>query len=397
MTAVVESNSVATRERSMPSRIARVEVLHDMRAAEQIWRQFETADDCLLTPFQRYDLQAAWQEHVASPQGVRPFIVLAWSHDDRPLMLLPLGIRSENGVRVASYFGGKHTTFNMPLWQLDFAMHATINDIHAVLDGIRRHSQKVDVLNLVRQPAQWHGIANPMALLPRQDTINPCPVMQLDPGAPPTSRVSGSFRRRLKGKERKLEILPGYRYTIAVDDADVSRLLDAFFVIKPLRMAEQNRPDVFNEPGIPEFIRQTCAAMLPSGKRAIEIHAIECDDEVIGLFAGVGDATRFSVMFNTYTTSPNSKYSPGLILMRNIIDHYAGKGCTSVDLGIGTDAYKRLFCKDDDPIYDSFIPITKRGVVAAMGMSSLARAMRLVKQTPALMNLAMRLRQAFQR
>jgi len=42
------------------------------------------------------------------------------------------------------------------------------------------------------------------------------------------------------------------------------------------------------------------------------------------------------MMFNTYTISGNSKYSPGLILLRNIIDHYADRNYTSFDLGIGS-------------------------------------------------------------
>ena len=60
------------------------------------------------------------------------------------------------------------------------------------------------------------------------------------------------------------------------------------------------------------------------GNRVIDIHALECDEEVIAIFAGVADGHRFSMMFNTYTMSGSSKYSPGLILMRDIIDYYAG-------------------------------------------------------------------------
>ena len=43
--------------------------------------------------------------------------------------------------------------------------------------------------------------------------------------------------------------------------------------------------------------------------------------EVIAIFAGVADGHRFSMMFNTYTMSESARYSPGLILMRDIIDH----------------------------------------------------------------------------
>ena len=110
--------------------------------------------------------------------------------------------------------------------------------------------------------------------------------------------------------------------------------------------------------------------------------------------AGVADGHRFSMMFNTYTMSGNAKFSPGLILMRDIIDHYAASGYRALDLGIGSDDYKRLFCKNDEPIFDSFIPLTARGRMAASAMSALNRAKRMVKQSPALLEMAQKLRGA---
>jgi len=46
-------------------------------------------------------------------------------------------------------------------------------------------------------------------------------------------------------------------------DAEVKRMLDAFFRIKPLRMAEQKLPNVFAEPGVEDFIRTACMAYRP--------------------------------------------------------------------------------------------------------------------------------------
>ena len=101
------------------------------------------------------------------------------------------------------------------------------------------------------------------------------------------------------------------------------------------------------------------------------------------------------MMFNTYTLSENSRHSPGLVLMRNIIDHYAGQGYRALDLGIGSDEYKRVFCKDDEPIFDCFIPLTSRGKLAAAAMSGINRAKHLVKHNPGLLQMAQRLRSAF--
>ncbi|HEV7881348.1 GNAT family N-acetyltransferase [Bradyrhizobium sp.] len=394
MAAVMESRA-ETRAWPETSRIARVDVVSDMREAETVWRALEQSSQ-FSTPYQRFDFLVAWQRQVGTRDGIRPFIVIARDKERQPLLLLPLGVRRENAVRTARFLGGKHATFNMALWDKDFAVGAARTDIDALMSGIRGHAQ-ADVLALTQQPRRWIDLANPLALLPNQVSANDCPLLTMAPGAPPASRVSNSFRRRLKGKERKLQTLPGYGYRLATSDTDIKRLLDWFFAIKPQRMAAQQLPNVFADPGIEDFIRDACMTRLGGGGHAIDIHALECDEEVIAIFAGVADDKRFSMMFNTYTLSGNSKYSPGLILMRDIIDHYAERGVTSLDLGIGSDDYKRLFCKDDEPIFDSFIPLSLRGKVAAAGLSSLMRAKRLIKHTPALMQIAQRARGVLQR
>ena len=222
----------------------------------------------------------------------------------------------------------------MPLWDRDFAAEPA--DLDALVAGLRERDA-ADILALTQQPLRWRGLPNPMAMLLHQDSVNACPTLALAPEAPPA--MSSSFRKRLKGKERKLQALPGYRYHVAERDADISRLLDWFFRVKPVRMAEQNLPNVFADPGVESFVRAACMTHLAGGNRVIDIHALECDEEVIALFAGVADGHRFSMMFNTYTMSEHSRYSPGLILMRSIIDHYSARGYRALDLGIESDDY----------------------------------------------------------
>jgi CelD/BcsL family acetyltransferase involved in cellulose biosynthesis len=390
MAAAIESQT-AEATRSTASRIAGVNISGDLGQAETIWRGLE---DQFSTPYQRFDLLAHWQRQAGEREGLRPFIVTACDAERRPLLLLPLALRHEHGVRTACFMGGKHATFNMALWDREFATGATATDLDALISAIRSQSA-ADVLALTQQPLHWRDLPNPMALLPNRPSANDCPLLTMEPGAAPATLISNSFRRRLKGKERKLQALAGYRYHVASEDADITQLLDWFFAIKPLRMAEQKLPDVFAEPGIEDFVRGACMARLAGGGRAIDIHALECDDEVIAIFAGVADGHRFSMMFNTYTMSGSSKYSPGLILMRDIIDHYAGRGYRALDLGIGSDDYKRLFCKSDEPIFDSFIPLSRRGQLAAAAMSGLNHAKRLVKHNPALLHMAQKLRSAF--
>lgn len=390
MAAAMQSRTAESPARSKASRIAHVDLISDVAEAETAWRVLEQPGH-LFTPYQRFDLLAPWARLVGEREGARPFVVIGRDAEHTPLALLPLALRQGHRVRTACFMGGKHTTFNMGLWNAEFAAQAVTADLDALFAPL--HDQ-VDVLALTQQPKRWHDQQNPFALLPQQSAINGCPLLAMEPGGPPASRISNSFRRRLKSKEKKFQTLAGYRYHLATTDADVTRLLDWFFRVKPARMAEQKLPNVFAEPGVEQFIRSACLAPRGEG-RVIDIHALECDDEVIAIFAGVADGQRFSTMFNTYTMSEHARYSPGLILMRYIIDRYAGRGYRSLDLGIGTDEYKRMFCKDDEDIFDSFVPLTSRGKLAAMAMSSLNHGKRLVKQNQMLFDLARRLRQAF--
>ena len=235
-----------------------------------------------------------------------------------------------------------------------------------------------------------------MALLPNQPSVNDCPLLTMVPGASPPTRGS-AIRSAAGSRARNASCRPCRAIAIASrhTDAEIERLLDCVLLASS-RCGWRSRrlPNVFAEPGVEDFIRDACMAPLASGGHVIDIHALECDDEVIAIFAGVADGHRFSMMFNTYTMSGNSRYSPGLILMRNIVDHYAGRGYRALDLGIGSDDYKRLFCKSDEPIFDSFIPLSLRGKVAAAAMSGINRAKHLVKHNQALFQIAQKLRSA---
>jgi CelD/BcsL family acetyltransferase involved in cellulose biosynthesis len=391
--AAIERRTADAPAQSTSSRIAHVEAIGDLAAAEPIWRSFENRQQ-FLTPYQRFDLLSAWQGAAGRREDLRPFIVIATDAECRPLLLLPWAIRHKFGVRTAHFMGGKHTNFNMGLWDRDFAAEAGPADLDALLSGIAKLAA-ADMLALTQQPRHWQDLANPFAGLPQQHSVNLCPVLDIPPGAAPTALISNSFRKRLKSKERKLQSLPGYRYHLADTEAEITGLLDWFFRTKPQRMAEQKLPNVFAEAGVEDFVRKACLAKLADGRRAINIHALECDEEVIAMFAGVADGYRFSMMFNTYTMSEHSRYSPGLILIRNIIDHYAGRGYRSLDLGVGSDEYKRLFCKTDEPMFDSFIPLTPRGRIACAAISAIHHGKRLVKRNPALLHPAQRLRGAF--
>ncbi|MGH6680768.1 MAG: GNAT family N-acetyltransferase, partial [Bradyrhizobium sp.] len=107
MAAAIENRTAEAQARPKPGRIARVDLLDGLDAAEAAWRKLETPEQ-LFTPYQRFGFLSGWQREVGARGHARPLIVVGYDAEHRPLVLLPLALRSLPGVRTACFMGGKH-------------------------------------------------------------------------------------------------------------------------------------------------------------------------------------------------------------------------------------------------------------------------------------------------
>jgi CelD/BcsL family acetyltransferase involved in cellulose biosynthesis len=372
--------------------LARVEVFEDMVAAEPFWRRLEDGHS-LLTPYQRFDLLAAWQRHVGACSGVTPFIVTGFDHAGEPLFLWPFGRSPKGALGIVRFLGSKHANFNMGLWRRDMLAAITASDLHHIFNRIAGVGAGIDLVALFFQPLHWDGTVNPFSLLPHQASVDMSTQLNLRGMQSGIGHVlSSSMRSRLRGKERKLQSLAGYRYLQATTAEDVNRLLDSFFALKSAHMAAQGLGNVFAEEGVAEFLREASHCKLANGRPLIEIHALEGGGEVLALFGTIVDDYRFSSMFNTYTLGDNARHSPGLILLTHMVNGAAARGVGSFDIGVGRASYKSFFCREPEPLFDTFLPLSSRGRLAALAFGTVFAGKRIIKQNPTLWSAVQTLR-----
>jgi len=382
-----DGHGVAMRgARVAQGKLGRIATFDSYEAAAEIWRE-ASGEHFLASPFQDFRLLRAWHAHLGARAGLGALIVVGFDLADRPVLILPLSL--ERGVlgTIAHFAGGSHTTFNMAMWHPDFIAMAPpemIEDLRAKIAAAR---PDIDLLCFERQPDIWDGRSNPFLHFGGQPSVNCCPAMTIDEGAAASDLISNSMRKRLRGKERKLQSLPGYRHTIAREPADITRLIDAFFTIKPERMAQQKLPNMFAAPGVEAFMRDAFLRGAAAPGSRVAIHGLECDDEVLALYIGLADGTRASMMYNTYTMSEQARFSPGLILVRHMVDYYATRGYRMIDLGIGSAEYKSQLLKSQDRLFDSFVALTARGRVLAALCAARNQFKRFIKRHDRLMRI----------
>ena len=131
-------------------------------------------------------------------------------------------------------------------------------------------------------------------------------------------------------------------------------------------MREQGLSNAFDAEGVKEFTRAAAHGIDPdTGEPVIELYALSVGETIIATFGGIVADGRFSGMFNSIAGAEFRNYSPGELLLANVIRMCCERGLNKFDLGIGDAAYKQVYCRDAEALYDSVIPITAAGQVAA--------------------------------
>ena len=382
---VVALRATLADSRTVPAaatRVATVKVFDDLAAAEPHWRALEEGP-ALATPYQYYDFLKHWQHHVGAVEGVTPFIVVAFDEAGDPLFLWPLGRRRAGGLQVVEFLGGKHANFNMGVWRRDAVARITATELRTVLGQLAGHA---DILALINQPLTWAGTTNPLGLLPQQRSANFGFSGALVPDfeALLRSRTNAGARKKIRKKERTLAGYGTVTFERVRDPRQVRRVLDAFLKQKSARMRRLGVPDVFAAPGVRRFIEAGTTEQSDGGEPPIALYALSVNDIIVATMGGIVGSRRFCAMFNSIVDGPYAVESPGEQLIVNLVRDCCQRGFDTFDLGIGEAHYKNLFCTDAEPLFDSYLPLSRRGRIMALAWRSSAAAKRFVKQHPAL-------------
>ncbi len=369
---------------AVDGRIAGIEVIEDMAAAEPHWRALEAGNN-LSTPYQRFDLLNLWQRHIGIAAGVTPFIVVGFNAGGGPLFLCPFGRRMVAGLRVAEFLGGKHANFNMGLWRRDVIGSIGADDLRAAL---ARLSGRVDLLRLTNQPLTWAGTTNPFALLPQQRSANYGFSGALIPDFDALLRAhtNSSTRKKMRKKAGALASYGTVSFVQPREPDDVRRILDVFFKQKSARMRVLGVTDAFAPPSVRRFI-EAAATERAGSEPLIEIYALSVGDIVVAIYGGIVGGGRFCAMFNSIIQDRYAAESPGEQLLVRLVQHCCERGLESFDLGIGEANYKTLFCNDAEPLFDSHLPLSAGGHVLGTAMAAAGAVKRSIKGHAALWSL----------
>ena len=328
------------------------------------WAELEETVPC--SPYQRAAWARAWCATVGAARCWTPIIVVAYDGRNRPVALLPLVRGPRRLISRAEFMGGKDSNGNLAL----LAEPALWNEsaVRRLLVDAGRMA-RVDLLVLRNQPEGWGGAANPLLSLPHQPSPSASHATPLlaDPEQWVASRLSKHARKRLRQKEAKLEAIGLVAHRRASTDAELATLVSGYARMKTDRASTSGVPPP--SPAQLRFYEQAGRqGTLP--RSAVEFHGLWCGDELVAVLGGTGHGDRFSGMVLAMEPRADvAQCSPGELLVKHVVGDMCRRGFRQFDLGIGEARYKRTFCPEPEPLFDTIVPITLAGTIAAFAVA----------------------------
>lgn len=371
-----------------------IQIYDSFSSIETLWRQFETTALC--TTYQRFDYLETWQRHCGTVIGIQPFLVVAFQ-DNRPVMLLPLGIIKIGPFLVARFLGGKHTNFNLGIYAPDFIGSLSYEKLQYIFDAIRKTNPQISALELLKQPSEWLGYKNPFLLLPHSPSPSNGYAMQLKPDFDALIREKRGSKtvKKMRWQDRNMEKHGGYHCGVTQSIDGMHKLYNVFERQKALRFERMGIPNIFDDINVRAFYHELIARSENSNAPLIEFAFLSVNNIHRALYAGGVWQGRYSAYFNSISEDELTRFSPGELLLNHLIRGSCKRQLTLFDLGTGEAAYKTSWCDIIEYLFDSFIPLNAMGSLYATSATAKQFAKRKIKENNKLFYHAKRLRANF--
>lgn len=335
----------------------------------------------------------AWVE--AWAREAADAILVAVSQNGAPMLMLAFGVRSHGLVRLAEFIGGTHANGNFPACRPDLQLPLPKSVRDAIAAAFHRARPDIDMVVMERLLDRFDGQPNPFRDAPLC-SISPNVALACDLGGGFEAVLERHSRKRKLKKHRsqlrKFESAGGFRYIEAGSEADVRRLLDAFFAMKAHRFRQQGIADVFASADARGALTSLYLGALGQPRPPFILHGLEVGGTIRAVSGSARGGDRVICDFLAFGDDELSSSSPGDFLIFENIRTACEDGCAVFDFSVGDEFYKRQWCDIETRHFDAWIPLTAKGHAMALAGIAMAGAKRMLKENRTVWSLAKRVR-----
>lgn len=324
-----------------------------------LWSQID--DSSQRHVFQTYEWLEYWQQSIGKDVlAIKPWIAVILDEHNQPKMICPFGVRNQLGARVLEFLGNAQSDYQGPLisdcWISDLAKIKLA--WKQICDAMPGH----DIRHFHKLPAQWCVLDNPMLKIWKSSfQDNSYSTSLPDSFNEFQMRQRKKFRQDTKRQHRRLSEKGTVKFEVIPCDYKQWRYaIDRMIEQKSLRCRVMKVPDIFSEAAVQDFYRELPHKLL--GKGTIHFSVLKMGDEILASHWGAVYQKRFYYLVPTIIEGELGVYSPGRLLLANLVEWCIQNGVKVFDFTIGGEDYKRDWCDNEMPLFEHLHLVTPFGI-----------------------------------
>ena len=335
---------------------------HDLADVEGDWRAL--TQGAIESPGQSVDFIRLWMEALRIPPANRYFVV---AHlDGAPVALVPLQRRWDKGVRVLSWFPGPHVGCNAPL--VDAARLAALSpdERRQLWRRMLRSLTGADVVYLKAVPQLVAGGVDLFAELGQVLAAGTLYRASFSSFAEAdTTQRTRSRRKHDRQQGDRLNALGEVVFEEIANGPAAMPALATMFRQRAARFRQMGVSDPFAPPPVRAFYEST---MAPDSGLDVRLHTLRLDGEIVAVRYNVVHGDRLFCLISSMSDDAAMQAgSPGKQCLLRVMETVFDAGYRVFDMGEGLTDEKRHWCNELIPLRHHYVPITRRGALAAHG------------------------------
>jgi CelD/BcsL family acetyltransferase involved in cellulose biosynthesis len=347
--------SMATGTRSF-----RLTATHRLDEIEPVWRAL--TEKCIESPGQSIDFIRLWIKALKIAEHDQYYVV---AHlDDAPIALVPLQRRWDKGVRVLSWFPGPHVGCNAPIVDVARLQALSPDDRRRLWIKLLRSFKGADVVYMKAVPQlvmDGIDLFAEMGQSLEAETLYRSAFASFEE-ADRTQR-NKSRRKHDRQQGDKLDAKGEVTFGEVGNGAEALAVLETMFQQRAARFREMGVFDPFAIPTIREFYDST--ARENSGV-PVKLHVMRLNGEIVAVRYNVVHGDRLFCLISSMSDDPSIQHgSPGKQCLLRVMQTVFDQGYRVFDMGEGLTDEKRHWCNQQIPVRHHYMPITRRGALAA--------------------------------
>ena len=317
----------------------RISISSSLRTFDGLWptvpKAGEVQGPARAYVFQCRDVLEIWLKTIGAAIGIEPLLVKVSDEEGAPLMLLPLGVERRRGVRLLRFLANGVADYNAPVL-FPGADKLDARAMQHIWRRIRNSLPSFDALLLEKIPERVLDMPNPFWALAAEPWPESGHLVTLNGAAEEFLRSRGPNPADSRRKRKRLAEIGPLHFAVAHNATEVKRSYDVLIRQKTRRFAETGVFNHFERPGLLNYL----TAMTEELPEKVQLATFSVGDEIIATHWGIVAGDRFYYLWPAWEGGRWSKYSPGRLMVENLIAWSFGQHLRIFDLGIGDEPYK---------------------------------------------------------